>query len=324
MRFLGKRASNGSQTKICFATDVHGSDRCFRKFLNAGKAYGVDILIMGGDITGKVLVPIERRRDGYHASFHDHEYAGISESEKTALEDLIRANGQYPVVGERDELEELADPERREQRFRQVVAADIQRWVELAEERLRGTGIRCFITPGNDDYPEVDLALQGSDVVEYVEGKRIRLNDDYEMITTGYSNITPWDSPREMDEPLLRARIEEMYEQVEDPSHLIAVLHPPPRGTQLDQAPAIDEEFRVQMRDGATLITGVGSVAVREFIEERQPLLSLHGHVHESKAVEYLGRTLCLNPGSEYNHGNLLCALVILEGDKVHCQFNAG
>ena len=129
--------------------------------------------------------------------------------------------------------------------------------------------------------------------MKYVEGKRIRLNDDYEIITTGYSNVTPWESPREMDEPLLKARLEEMYEEVEDPSRLIAVIHSPPRGTQLDQAPAIDEEFRVQTESGATVITGVGSIAVREFIEERQPLLALHGHVHESKAAEYLRRTLC-------------------------------
>jgi Icc-related predicted phosphoesterase len=144
------------------------------------------------------------------------------------------------------------------------------------------------------------------------------------MITTGYSNITPWESPLELDEPALRARIEGMFSEVEDPSRLIVVLHPPPYGTQLDQAPAIDEEFRVQTFTGATVLTGVGSIAVREFIEERQPLLGLHGHVHESKAAEYLGRTLCLNPGSEYNSGNLLSAVVVVADQTVRYQFNVG
>jgi uncharacterized protein len=64
---------------------------------------------------------------------------------------------------------------------------------------------------------------------------------------------------------------------------------------------------------------------VREFIEERQPLIGLHGHMHESKAATYLGSTLCLNPGSEYTLGTLCGALVVI-GDRavISHQFIVG
>lgn len=313
------RAKKGraTGTRLLFVTDVHGSDRCFRKFLNAGGFYSARYLLLGGDITGKTLVPIERTARGWSARFRDHAYLDLSEAERAALEQLIRDAGQYPVLGERDELLALADEMRREQVFRMAVVEGIRRWVELAELRLRGSGIRCFVTPGNDDFWEIDEPLRGSDVVEFVEGRRIRLDDHHEMITTGYSNVTPWRSPRELDEPELRRRIDAMFAEVEEPESLIAILHPPPYGTELDKAPAIDAEFRLQMEAGSPRLTAVGSTAVREFILERQPLLGLHGHVHESRGAQLLGRTLCLNPGSEYTEGTLLGALVTVGGGEV-------
>lgn len=323
MGFL--RPSKRDGTRIYFVTDIHGSDRCFRKFLNAGRFYKVDHLILGGDITGKTLVPIERTRTGWSARYTDHSYVDLTESERRELEQRIRDNGQYPVVGERDELLALQDEERREAAFKVAVVEGIQRWVDMAEERLRSTGIRCFVTPGNDDFWEIDAPLQQSDVVEFVEGQRVRLDDDHEMITTGYSNRTPWESPRELDEPALSARIAEMGASVEAPAKLVAVLHPPPYGTELDQAPMIDDEFRLKMSGGQPTLGPVGSTAVREFIEEVQPLLGLHGHVHESKAAQRLGRTLCLNPGSEYTEGTLLGALITIGRDVVHSfQFTTG
>jgi uncharacterized protein len=227
-------------------------------------------------------------------------------------------------VGERDELLALEDEARRGEAFRRAVVESVGRWVALAEERLGGTGVRCFVTPGNDDFWEIDEPLRGSDVVEFVEGRCIRL-DGHEMITTGYSNRTPWDSPRELDEPALRERIEAMYAEVSEPERLIAVLHPPPYGTELDQAPAIDAEFRVQHSAGQPTMGPVGSTAVRDFLLERQPLLGLHGHVHESRGAIMLGRTLCLNPGSEYAEGILSGALVTLaDGGVAAHQFVSG
>src|SRR6266568_2674048 len=61
------------RTTIFFATDIHGSERCFIKFINAAKFYQADVLILGGDITGKAMVPIVRQANGasirYRATF---------------------------------------------------------------------------------------------------------------------------------------------------------------------------------------------------------------------------------------------------------------
>jgi Icc-related predicted phosphoesterase len=240
----------------------------------------------------------------------------IDAAECEALEQRIRDHGQYPYVGEHDELLALQDPGHRDAVFRAAITDGIRRWVALAEERLQGSGIRCFVTPGNDDYFDIDEALRGSDVVEFVEGATVRL-DEHEMITSGYSNITPWDSPREMPEEQMLTRLTEMSAVVSDPENLIAVVHPPPFDTLLDHAPAIDEDFVVQLEGGSPRMVPVGSTAVRSFIEATQPLLALHGHVHESRAAVSIGRTLCINPGSEYTEGTLAGAIVALGDHKV-------
>ena len=304
---------------------MHGSERCFKKFLNAGKFYDVQYLILGGDITGKTLVPIERLNGGWRARHGDHEYDDLTERERQELEQRIRDNGQYPVVGEREELLELFAEERREQTFREVVVASMRRWMELADERLAESGIRCFVTPGNDDFWEIDEVLRAAASVELVEGRCIRLDDAHEMITTGFSNITPWRTPREEGEDALARRIDAMFGEVEDPTGLVAVLHCPPRDTELDQAPMVDSELRVKTSGSEVRMGPVGSTAVSDFIKECQPLLGLHGHVHESKGAQRIGRTLCLNPGSEYTAGILNCALVTLyEGGEPEYQFTSG
>jgi Icc-related predicted phosphoesterase len=311
--------------RLCFVTDVHGSERCFKKFLNAGRFYDAQLLILGGDITGKTLVPIEQNNGSWRARFGDHEYSDLTKGERAELEQLIRDQGQYPVVGTHDELLELFSEERREQTFVDAVVAGMRRWMKLAEERLRGTQIRCFVTPGNDDYWEIDDVIKSSSTVDFVEGRCVRIDDRHEMLTTGYSNITPWRSPRELDEEGLAVRLADIFASVEDPENLIAVLHCPPYETELDQAPIIDSEFRMKTSGGEPVMGPVGSTAVRDFIEEHQPLLGLHGHVHESKGAQYIGRTLCLNPGSEYTVGVLNCALVTrYEDGTLEHQFTSG
>jgi len=322
---FGRKRREEATTSLFFATDIHGSERCFRKFLNAAKFYGVDHLVLGGDITGKTLVPIERTARGWSASMLGVEHVDMTKEEREELERRIRDMGRYPVVGERDELAVLADEDQMEEVFCAAVVESMRRWVELAEERLAGTGIRCFVAPGNDDYWEIDDALRGSEVVEFVEGKHVRLDDDHEMITTGYSNRTPWDSPRELDEDDLGVLLERMFAEVEDPTGLVCVVHPPPHGTELDQAPEIDDEFRVQIENGEPRLIHVGSTAVRQFVLEREPLLGLHGHVHDSRAAQELGRTFCLNPGSQYSEGVLMGAIVRLSPSGIFSnQFVVG
>jgi uncharacterized protein len=316
---LGRRTKKNREpeVRLFFATDIHGSDRCFRKFLNAANFYGAKYLVMGGDITGKTMVPIERNGSGYKVSLDGREHSGLDEAERARVEQQIRDYGQYPIVGTAEELAQLEDQATREARFTEVTLASIKRWVEMAEERLGGTDVRCFITPGNDDVFEIDEVLAGCSAVEFVEGTRVALDDDHEMITTGYSNPTPWDTPRELEEEALAARIRKMSAELENPSSALMVLHPPPFGSLLDQAPALDEDLNMEVRGGNVQMASVGSRAVREVIEEAQPLLALHGHVHESAAEQKLGRTWCINPGSEYTSGILRGALVGLAPDEV-------
>jgi Icc-related predicted phosphoesterase len=311
---------------MLFATDVHGSDRCFRKFLNSAAFYGVEYLVLGGDITGKLMVPIVRKPDGsYDCRYGDTAYTSLGEDGIEELKRRIRGFGHYLVTVDADELRELEDEEHRDRVFRAVVRKSVEDWVALAEQRLRGTGVRCFVAPGNDDFLSIDVALEGSDVVEFAENRVLRLDDTHEMITTGYSNPTPWQTERELPEPELRERIERMARRAQGPENLVAVLHPPPYHSGLDDAPELNENLQMKLNAGGLQMAPVGSTAVREFIEQSQPLLGLHGHVHEGKGAVSIGRTLCLNPGSSYNEGILSAVIVeIGDGEVLSHQFVSG
>jgi uncharacterized protein len=326
-RFRRKgRTSRPGWKRLYFATDIHGSEACFRKFVNAARFYDVQYLILGGDILGKLLVPIVRHADGtYSGAYGEHEVECISAARLSEFTEAIRRYGHYPVIGSADELAALADPGERDRVFRKVAFKSVVEWVSLAETRLRGTGVRLFMAPGNDDFLEIDDALSGSDVVEFAEGRRIKLDDVHEMITTGYSNPTPWKTERELPEPALRAKLDTMGAKVEDPTNLVAVIHAPPYGTVIDQAPKLDAEFNMSLQHGGVEMGPVGSEAVRGFIEETQPLIALCGHVHEAGGVARLGRTMCLNPGSEYTQAVLAGALVeISDGQVLSHQFVSG
>lgn len=319
MKWRRRGSPSKRGTRIFFATDVHGSDACFRKFLNAGAAYDCTRLILGGDITGKLVVPIVRDRDGtYRCSYAENRYVGLDDAAKADVTAQIRRVGHYTIVVTPDELEELADPAVQDRVFRKATYDSLADWVTLADERLRGTGRRCFVAPGNDDFLELDGALTGSELVVFAENQRLMIDDVHEMVTTGYSNPTPWDTERELPEADLRARIDAMAKGVGHPENLIAVLHAPPFDSTIDQAPKLDSTLGVTIKPGAgVLMAPVGSTAVRGFIEDTQPLLGLHGHVHESAGMVHIGRTLCINPGSEYTHGVLAGAIVEVGAGEV-------
>jgi Icc-related predicted phosphoesterase len=325
LKGLFKKTEKSRGTRIFFATDVHGSDDCFKKFLTAPKFYDADVLILGGDIIGKSLVPITKAANGYSAIYREREFSDLGSSGVAELTKEIRRSGDYFVVGERGELEALSDPEVLDRTFRSVVYASIEEWVSLAEERLRGTGVRCYVAPGNDDFLEIDTALEGGENVVFAERRVISIDGTHEMLTTGYSNPTPWNTERELTEDEMGDVLSQMKDEVSDLQNSIAVIHPPPVDSGLDMCPAIDDEFRIQSEGGVVTMAPVGSTAVREFIEETQPLLGLHGHVHEGKGTVVIGQTLCLNPGSEYSDGVLSGALVAVgDGSILSHQFVAG
>ena len=137
------------------------------------------------------------------------------------------------------------------------------------------------------------------------------------MITLGYANPTPWKSPREVSEEKLGNMVESLTSQVRNMESAIFNLHVPPIDTELDRAPAVSESFEYVKEGLGIKFIHVGSSAVRRAIEKHSPLVGLHGHIHESKGFVRLGRTLCLNPGSEYADGILRGAIVNLQDGKV-------
>ena len=322
--FTRRRRERG--LRLFFCTDVHGSEQCYRKFLNAAAFYGVDHLVLGGDMLGKLLIPIVQNGNGtYYCNYGDQRYQNLQQSEVQAVKDEIRRFGHYPVVGTTELLQELEDDQARERVFRKIAYDSVADWVALAEERLRGTGVRCFMAPGNDDFLEIDAALRGSDVVEFAEGQRLTLADGHEMITTGYSNPTPWNTERELPEDDMADLLARMTAEVQRPESLVAVIHPPPYNSELDSAPALDDTLQMKMDAGGVRMAPVGSTAVRSFIEQVQPMLGLHGHVHESRGVARIGRTMCINPGSEYTDGVLSGSILELGPTEVIShQFVAG
>jgi len=302
----------GRELRVFFATDIHGSDVCFRKFLNAAEAYRADVLILGGDITGKQLVPVVKFKHGWVITEGGLSRSAETEAERDRMIQVAQAVGSYPVILAPDEEARLkTDWDYRIALFRREMLARIDNWLLLAQERLRNRGVRCYMSLGNDDEPTIEQAIRNSDWVACPEGSLVSL-DGHEMISWGWSNRTPWHSPREQDESDLEAELISMAAKLEHPESAIFNLHCPPKGSGLDLAPEIDESFKPVIRGGDVSMIPVGSEAVRHVITRFQPLLGLHGHVHDSRATRKIGRTLCINPGSSYQTGLLRGALIQL------------
>ncbi len=303
-------------TRIFFATDIHGSEKCWRKFLNAGKFYKVDVVVLGGDMTGKALVPITQQPDGtFKATLLQQEFFLKDEAAVADMERRVGSRGYYPFRVTPEQLAEFqADPARVDAFFEEQIIRTVEQWMALADERLEGSGLKCFVCPGNDDSAEIDEVVRAAKHVQLAEGLAVELGDGFSMISTGWSNITPWKTFRECTEEEMAAKIEAMIPLLPDVKKAVFNFHCPPYGSGLDEAPELDDALNV-MDAGRSLIP-VGSTAVRDMIMKYQPPLTLHGHIHEGKGSVRLGKTLTINAGSLYEQGVLQGALVELDPRK--------
>jgi uncharacterized protein len=302
--------------RIFFATDIHGSETCWKKFLNSGEHYKADVVILGGDMTGKALVPIVDDGGGrWHATLLENRNELEGEDAVREFEEAVQRRGYYPFRTTSEDLAELsASEEKWHALFDQHMIGTVERWMGMADERLAGKGIRVFVCPGNDDQLEIDAVVEAANTVELGEGRVVDI-DGFQLASSGWANRTPWDTYREEDEPDLKKRIDEMLQSVTaEPERTIYSLHCPPYGTGLDDAPQLTAEM--DLKDAGRSTVPVGSTAVREAIEGHQPALSLHGHIHEARGTTRLGKTLCINPGSSYEQGQLLGAVIDLDGKK--------
>ena len=287
--------------------------------------YSANVLIMGGDITGKAMIPVVKTREGSYSSFYLSGKVALKNLEEVLrFEDMVSSAGFYPYRTDEEGYEELqANPKMVEEIFTSLMVSRLKSWVRMAEARLGGTGVRCFIQPGNDDSFAVDAALQGSGVVVNPEGSVQEIDGKFEMISTGYTNMTPWHCPRDVSDEELYDRMEKMLSQVKDSRRCIFNVHCPPYGTPIDAAPELDQQMKVKYEAGAIKMIPAGSKAVRKLIEMYEPALGLHGHIHESPGWTWVGKTLCLNPGSEYTKKVLRGAIVTLSEDRVKSYFLA-
>jgi uncharacterized protein len=301
--------------KVFFATDIHGSETCWRKFLNAAAFYKADMVILGGDVTGKVMVPIVSVRPGHwEVTFGGQRIQLDTEAELDNIKRKIRDRGYYPAVMSGDELDSLnAEDGSVDRRFTQEMTKGLETWLDMADSKLRGGEIPCILNGGNDDIWEIDDIIEQSPSVSFAESKVLDIGGFY-LASMGWTNPTPWNTFREAPEDVLAAKIDAVVSSIPDMGRAVFNFHAPPYGTGLDEAPALDENMRPI--HGGAVMKPVGSTAVKAAIQKYQPILSVHGHIHESKGVLRLGRTLTMNPGSSYSDGVLQGAVLDLNEKK--------
>lgn len=306
--------TGGDDLTIFHVADIHGSDLCFRKWLNAGRFYGADVLVIGGDLTGKVLLPIYPRglKEGWTATWKGRQVMLETRREVDELVATARGEGVYGYVTTTDEIAEIrASPERERSVFTRLKLDALAAWIRLADERLSDGRVRALVMAGNDDTPEIDAVLGSGRVLEDIGGRVVELANGVAMASVGESTPTPWHTPRELPDDDLGRKVDHLVSTLPMTGTSIWNLHMPPRGTGIDEAPELDGELRVRYTGaGEPRMRPVGSQTIRELIERRQPALALHGHIHEGRGRYRLGRTLGANPGSQYQDGVLLGVLV--------------
>jgi uncharacterized protein len=300
--------------KIFFATDIHGSEICWRKFLNAAAFYKVDLVVLGGDVTGKVMIPIIACNGGWELTLRGEKIRVDTRHELEEVEKRIRDRGSYPAVVTPDELAALNEADGSvDRRFSIEMLRSLDRWLDMADGKLRGGQIPCILNGGNDDIFEIDDIIEQSPCVSFAESKVIDLGGWY-MASMGWTNPTPWNTFREAPENELTQKIDAVVSQIPDMGRAIFNFHAPPYGTGLDEAPELDATLRPT--HGGAVMKPVGSTAVRDAIQRYEPVLSVHGHIHESRGVAKMGRTLAMNPGSSYSDGVLQGAIIDVNEKK--------
>ncbi len=275
--------------------------------------------MLGGDVAGKGLIPIVADNGTQSATVRG-EHVTLPTTERERLDAEINKLGFYPVQMEPDQIAELeADPGAVDQLFREEIVAQIQRWCDLAADRL-APEVRCIITPGNDDPIEIDAVLRDADRIECPEGELCELGPVL-LASLGDVTPTPWNTDREYSEEELAERIAAIMDQVPPGQASVLNFHCPPYGSGLDTAPELDETLKPVVRGGRPSFVPVGSHAVREAIKRYEPVVGLHGHIHESRGAQKIGKTLCLNPGSDYTADLLRGAVVDIAEDGSYLDF---
>ena len=306
-----------AKVRFLFSTDLHGSEVVWRKFLNSAKYFDLDALIISGDMTGKLIVPVFRNEDGTFEATVLGQRRTASEKGFPELEKEIRKLSYLPYRTTAEEAKRIfADEELREKVFEKLQVDVMSQWLRLVPEKVPAK-CRVILTPGNDDTLAIDDVIRADSRVTYGEEEVVSLDEEHEVACCGWSNPTPWNTARECGEEELMQKLERTVTKIRNMATAVFCLHCPPYDSQIDYAPELKSDLTPVYLHGRPHMVPVGSKSVRTIIEKHQPLLSLHGHIHESSGFIRIGRTQCLNPGSEYGEGILRAYLVELDRDKV-------
>lgn len=306
-------------TRVLFISDVHGSTPVFTKALGAAAAYKAQTLIHGGDIIGKYITPFFRSDGSVQVEIMGAKRVLTNDAQIRDAEAEVSRIGSYAYLTTHDQWKELlAKPEAMTDVFFRLANERLASWVRLAEEKLKPLGIQLFLNIGNDDFQDLGKTIDASSYVVYPNDKVLALDEEHELLSLGNTNITPWKCEGDLEEPDLQRVLDALASKVQHPERALFNLHCPPVDTKMDVAPRLDPQLRpVYLPGGEPQMVHVGCKAVRALIERVQPMAGLHGHIHESRGYEKIGRTMCFNPGSEYTIGMLSSLLLNLSRDKV-------
>jgi len=306
-------------TRILYGSDFHGSDAVFRKFISAAFQYKANTLVVGGDVTGKAMIPVVHQGNGVYTGYlfgRKEEASTVEELEK--IKKTISNVGFYPIVLEKDQAADLeSSREKMSKRFEAEMNQRVREWMTLAEEKLAPQNMQMYFMAGNDDLYSIDAEIDGFEHVHNPDMKRFEIEGGYELLGNSNANMTPWACARDLEEDELEKRLKALAELVQNPERAILAIHVPPLESSLDTCPELDKDLKIITEGGQVVMKAAGAQAVRDFIERVQPLLTLHGHIHESPGHTRIGRTLCINAGSEYAEGILKAAIINLEAGKV-------
>jgi Icc-related predicted phosphoesterase len=277
----------------------------------------VNVAICGGDLTGKMIVPVVEGKDGKYEYYlmgatHTTDREGLDKAFKD-----VRGIGYYPYLTNENEYKEMAqNPKKVDEVFHNVMTSTLTRWLDLIPEKIPSE-TRVVVCPGNDDRLQVDELIENHEHVINGEGKVIEIDESHEMVSCGWVNPSPWKTAREEPDDKLEERLEKYIAPLKNVKSAIFNFHAPPYQTKLDEAPLLDEQLNPIIQGGSVVMVPVGSKAVRKMIEKYQPFLGLHGHIHESAGSMKIGRTHCVNPGSEYAEGIIRAFLIEFKGDSL-------
>ncbi|HXY72902.1 MAG TPA: metallophosphoesterase [Actinomycetota bacterium] len=294
------------EVRLYVVSDFHASEKAWKKMLNAVRLgiYKADAVLYAGDLTGKAIVPIVEDGDRYEAELFGVRRVARDEKELMALESDIAAVGYYPYPTTHAEIDDVVgDPQKLAALFDEKLATQVNEWMGLAADRLDGSGVPVYLIPGNDDPYIIDEALAGSRYCTNVDGQIVDIPGGFQVIGLGKSSPTPWHTPREVSEEAFSEEIYSLSDQARDPRRTIFLIHCPPYDTGIDTAPMLDENLQLKASAGDLLRGPVGSTGVLQAVKTVKPVLSLHGHIHESGGERKLGDTLLVNPGSEAAFG---------------------